>query len=134
MPVHAVKVETSRISSGTPLPTVVQNLVSGLTTAINEEAFEFTEIEPSETEDLSERYRAGLYRFDPNEHSATKLLDTFENSLRDPAKWYRVRYHVCDHDLSGDERGGCEWDREEPPRMGGDVPTALSGPTDPNAV
>lgn len=133
MSVHAVKVETSRISSGTPTPTVVGNLLAGLSTALDGEAREFKEIEPSPIDALDERYYAGLYRFDADDHSAEELLDTFENVLRGPAKWYRLRYHVCDHDLPSSERSGCEWD-DLPPRMGGPVPTDLAGPTDPDAV
>lgn len=136
MPVHAVKVETSRISRGTPIPTVVRNVLSGLSTALDGEAMEFKEIDPSDTEDMDERYYAGLYRFDVDDHSAEELLDKFENVLSGPAKWYRLRYHKCSRDSDGgdEDKFPCEWDAEIPPRFGGDVPADLAGPTDPADV
>lgn len=127
MTVHAIRVETSKISSGTPIPTVVQNLLSGTTRVLPEQETEFRLYEPTETEALDEPYRAGLWRFDPDDHpNPDALLDALENALQGTAKWYRLRYHLCDHDLSGDERtGGCEWD-DSKTRTGGPVPSELA--------
>lgn len=136
MPVHAVKVETSRISRGTPTATVVRNVVSGLSTALDGETDGFRLMETTDTEPLDEDYYAGVYRFDMDDHSAEELLDTFENVLRGPAKWYRIRYHKCSRDMDpGDpDKFPCEWDAEFPPRLGGEIPNDLAGPTDPDAV
>jgi len=135
MTVHAVKVETSRISRGTPPSTVVRTLLAGLSEATDAESMEFKEIEPTDTEALDEGYYAGLFRFDEDEHSPDELLDTFENVLRGPAKWYRIRYHLCDHNEEpGTRDEPFECDINARVRLGGEVPSALAGPTDPDAV
>lgn len=127
MPVHAIRVETSKTSKGIPIETVLSTLVASRKTVLDDEADDrLTPIDPTETEPLDEAYRAGLWRFDSDEEDVDDLLDAFEAVLSGTAKWYRLRYHLCDHDLPAEERtGGCEWD-DAKTRSGGPVPPELA--------
>lgn len=125
MPVHAIRVETSKVSEGVPIDTAINNLLLGLSRRLDAEEQVLTLHEPTDTEPLDEPYRAGLFRFDADDHAAAELLDTFENTLRGPSKWYRIRYHLCSHDLPAEERFPCEWD-EDMERRGGPVPADLA--------
>jgi len=129
MTLHAIRVETAKISRGTPVPTVVRNLIASRRTALPEMEQELSLYEPTDSEDLDEPYHAGTWKFPSEDYDADELLDAFENSLSGPAKWFRVRYHLCYDDDPEDPRG-CEWD-ETKTRLGGEVPTALPGRTSP---
>lgn len=45
------------------------------------------------------------------------ILDQLDGYLSAYCDWYRIWYHICDHDES--ERGNCSWDAQ---REGGQVP------------
>lgn len=128
MTVHAIRVETSKISEGVPLDTVVNNVVVSRRTTVEDKENTFEVYDPTETERLSEPYRAGLWRFPMEDYDRDELLDAFENALRGPAKWARIRYHVCDSDDPVDGFA-CEWEDEVPPRIIGAPPAELPGPT-----
>lgn len=132
MPVHAIRVETSELSNGTPLETVVRNLVHSLDRVLPDGEAEFREYEPTETEPLNENYRAGTWRFG-GDYEAEWLVDRFEDAFRGRAKWYRIRYHLCTLDEPIEDRDPCPWNGGEI-RLGGNVPDALPGPTDPADV
>lgn len=126
MPVHAIRVEASKVASGVPVGTVVSNVVGTRTTVLPGEENPFSLHEPSEEEPLDEPYRAGLWRF-PEDEDPDDLLDRFETALQGTAKWYRIRYHLCSRDLDpGDEdKFPCEWD-DSKTRTGGPVPEELA--------
>lgn len=126
MTAHAIRVETSKLSEGVPVETAVNNLLLGLSRRLDGEEEELSLYEPTDTEELPEAYRAGLWRFDVDDHTAEELLDTFENILRGPAKWYRIRYHLCSHDE--EDPSPCSWD-DSKTRLGGPVPPELPGRT-----
>lgn len=142
MTVHAIRVETSKISRGPPLDTVVRNVVASRRTVLPDMEQGFSVHEPTDTEDLSEPYRAGLWRFPEGDYDREELLDAFENALRGPAKWARIRYHTCyddeEHSLTEEQRAAgedpyaCEWEDVTPPRIIGSPPVELPGPTSRN--
>lgn len=66
-------------------------------------------------------YLMGTSRF---KHTDKKviLLDTIENRFRPHVDWYRIGYHVCDHD-NEENRTECEWeDRREYTAPGVTIP------------
>jgi hypothetical protein len=75
-----------------------------------------TEYDGSGTE-----YVAGSYRFYQSDDKVA-LLDDFENRLQSiqGGLWYRIGYHICDHDE--DDRGGCSWDDK---RENGTIPSDI---------
>lgn len=127
MTLHAIRVEVGKISRGPPIPTLVGNLLTSRRTVLPEMESELSLYEPTDTEALDAPYYAGTWRFPDEDYDVDELLDAFENVLRGPAKWYRVRYHLCYDDDPEDPRG-CEWD-DSKTRLGGDVPNALPGRT-----
>lgn len=54
-------------------------------------------------------YWRGSYRFEYSD-AKDNLLQKCEDKLTDKCDWYRLGYHVCDHDES--DRQGCSWDDE----------------------
>lgn len=119
MPVHAIRIETSKVSEGTPLPTVIGNTLSELSTVLPEEEFDLRLFDPTPYDDTDGPYRAGLWRFDPGEHGADELVKTFEDALRGNAKWARIRYHLCNRDLPIEERPeSCTWDESRTVKIG----------------
>lgn len=66
---------------------------------------------------------SGHWRFANSEDRAT-LLDGLETALGSATEWHRLRYHICDHDDSTSNRGGCSWD-ETLTREQGTVPSGL---------
>lgn len=64
-------------------------------------------------------YLTGDFRFMP-EDDKTALLDDAEAALQGNVSWYRLGYHVCDHDEDG--QGGCSWGTT---REYGDIPTDI---------
>lgn len=65
-------------------------------------------------------YCRGQFRFDLNAESKAELLSSIENQLQRYCSWWRIKYHVCDHDEQ--ERVGCSWDDV---REYGPVPSEL---------
>ncbi|MGK7296576.1 MAG: hypothetical protein ACNS61_12250 [Candidatus Wenzhouxiangella sp. M2_3B_020] len=125
--------ETSKISEGVPLDTVVRNVVASRRTVLPDMEQGFSVHEPTDTEALSEPYRAGLWRFPEGDYDREELLDAFENALRGPAKWARIRYHLCGDDRDDlSEDYNCEWEDVTPPRIIGSPPVELPGPTSRN--
>lgn len=56
-------------------------------------------------------YWSGVGRFfstDVKDNLFQKLEDKYLNKV----DWYRIGYHVCDHDAVSSERIGCSWDEE----------------------
>lgn len=53
------------------------------------------------------RYRMGSYQF-LLEDAKANLLQKCEDKLVNKTDFYRLGYHVCDHD--SDDRPGCSWD------------------------
>jgi len=126
MAVHAIRVETSEISNGVPLDTVIDNYLSGRTRTLQEQEQAFTLTEPTPTEPLNEAYRHGLWRFPGDPTDATEranLLDPLENALSSPAVWARIRYQICYHDEA--DPGPCMWEDVEPARVIGTPPAEL---------
>lgn len=73
-----------------------------------------------ETESVDgQQYLYGYWRFEISDDK-TSLLDDAENALSGVVQWYRIKYHVCDHDES--DRSGCTWDDE---RTAGSIPEGL---------
>jgi hypothetical protein len=125
MPVHAVRVETSKVSSGVPIETILSQFGGSRSTVLDEEAIPPGLIEPTDPEPLDEPYRRAFWRFDPGTHSVAALLNDLETSLSGNAEWYRIRYHSCDHDRPAADRGGCTWDSLKA-RFSGPVPSELA--------
>jgi len=71
-------------------------------------------------EGVPEHYR-GEFVFEWSAERAL-ILDSLEQNLSASADWYRIKYHVCDHDEA--DRGGCRWDPSET-RTGGTVPDGV---------
>lgn len=52
-------------------------------------------------------YHTVTVRFEETDTKAN-LLQKFTDKLKNKVDWYRVGYHVCDHDAS--DPTGCSWD------------------------
>lgn len=52
-------------------------------------------------------YRAGTYRF-KNTDAKSNLLQKCEDKLKNNLHWFRLGYHVCDHDEPPFDN--CPWD------------------------
>lgn len=65
-------------------------------------------------------YLRGDYRFRLNDEK-TALLDTLEHRLQrfQGGLWYRVGYHVCNHDEADSRKHACMW---QSTREHGDIP------------
>ena len=70
---------------------------------------------PSQRERPGPHYRGDLTFAWTEEKSI--ILDQIEGYLSSYCDWYRIGYHVCDHDEA--DRGDCVWDMQ---RDGGAVP------------
>lgn len=125
MPVPCVRVETSKTSNGVPIETILEQFQNGKSRVLTEQETPPTVFDPTDTEALDESYRAAAWRFDPDDHAAANLLDGLEAALSGAAKWYRIRFHTCEHDLPSEDRTGCSWD-ESMTREGGPVPPELA--------
>lgn len=68
-------------------------------------------IEVSPLEEDSTPYYMGTYRFHvPASDEKDNLLQKCEDKLVNKCDWYRIWYHVCDHDEDESTRDGCTWD------------------------
>lgn len=54
-------------------------------------------------------YYVGTYRFELSD-AKSNLLQKCEDKLKKKVDWYRLGYHVCDHDES--DNTSCPWDDE----------------------
>lgn len=54
-------------------------------------------------------YYRGVYRFELSD-AKDNLLQKAGDKLKKKVDWYRLGYHVCDHDETA--REGCSWDDE----------------------
>ena len=83
------------------VPKRVQDVVEKHEEVLTKQRVEIQEITPEE--EGEESYMAGIYRF-----SETEDEDAITEELKDKfidAEWYKISYHVCDHDE--EKRGGC---------------------------
>lgn len=78
-------------------------------------------IEHVHLEEAVSEHTTGWWRFEWHEDAVT-LLNELESDLQNEVKWYRIRYHACDHD--GSDNGGCSWD-ESQTREYGAVPQGI---------
>jgi hypothetical protein len=83
-----------------------------------------TEVDGSGTQ-----YVLGVYRF-YQDTPETDLLDRLEDRLSSlqGGLWYRIGYHVCDHDEDQENKAGCDWtapnsDIRESTGVPSDIPT-----------
>lgn len=82
--------------------------------ALETDRLSLTHVQPVEETDTE--HTTGWWRFAWHE-DATLLLDDLEADLQAEVDWYRLKYHVCDHDQSED-RVGCSWDESETREFG----------------
>lgn len=76
-----------------------------------------TELDGSGTQHIR-----GSWYFHDDSDSKTALLDDVESKLQAVVSWYRIGYHVCDHDASNPSR--CSWDdTREYGTVPSDIPT-----------
>lgn len=54
-------------------------------------------------------YWLGSYRFGYSD-AKDNLVQKCEDKIVNKCDWYRLGYHICDHDEN--DRGGCSWDDE----------------------
>jgi len=114
MTVHAVRVETAKTSAGVPVETILSQFRDAYPEALPEQASAPGLIEPTGTEPLDTPYRAALFRFEESAVSRQDLVDDLEQRLQGNPAWFRIRYHVCSHDLPADDpnRDCSEWSVE----------------------
>lgn len=55
-------------------------------------------------------YYGGTYRLTFDSEPKDTLLQKCGDKLKNKVDWYRLGYHVCDHDET--DRTGCSWDDE----------------------
>ena len=65
--------------------------------------------EVSSREGGASSYYAGTYRFHLTD-AKDNLIQKCEDKLVNKCPWWRLGYHVCDHDQ--DDRHGCSWDEQ----------------------
>lgn len=123
MVVHTIELSTATDVGEQTARDAVQGWVGNHTERLPEQNAGFTAgntAAPGETGGTD--YYHALYRFDRAADDKLELKDSLLNRLGQQVSWYRLRYHVCDHDE--DAPGGCSWDGSEE-RTDGTLPSDL---------
>lgn len=123
MAVHTIELTTATDVGEQTARNGVQAWVANHTERLPEQNVGFTAGNTTPEDDTTgtDYYRA-LYRFDRTADDKLELKDSLVNRIGGAVSWYRLRYHVCDHDEDG--RGGCSWNGAEE-RTKGTVPGDL---------
>lgn len=118
MSVHAVLI----LAEPSPLPDLVADVRDAHDThdeALPDQSMPFSEVSEDAIEGIVHHIR-GLYRYNESEDIGT-LLDDLEAAIPASTGWHAIYFHVCDHDIPADIRGGCSWE-SSPRRAAGSIP------------
>ena len=77
-----------------------KNLKKDHSPVLEDQEIPMTEVEDEE----GNKKEIGVYRFSDEEDEET-LLNEFVDRVVKDAEWYKISYHICDHDE--EKRGGC---------------------------
>lgn len=122
MVVHTIELTTATDVDEQTARDAVQAWVGNHTERLPDESVAFTVGNTTMDASTGTDFYRVLYRFDSTTDDKIELKDSLLNRLAEYVSWYRLRYHVCDHD--SDSPGGCSWDGSEE-RSGGTVPGDL---------